>query len=67
MLKYQESVTGNMEQKTEWTSACSESVKHYDELLKKGQTDKPLNVYAYLKWLNESDTTVMDYLPKRSK
>lgn len=48
----------------EWTKECTDAVREYDKLEKSG---KPLNVYDYLKWLNESDPTVMDYLPKRSE
>jgi hypothetical protein len=52
----------------EWTQDCTDAVKEYNQQLKEaGDTSKPLNVFEYLKWLNESDPTVMDYLPKRSE
>lgn len=50
----------------EWTAACSASVKKYDAKLKLADAGKPLNVYDYLNWLNESDKSVMEYLPKRN-
>ena len=49
----------------EWTSECTEAVKKYNAQVVETDPDKALNVYNYLKWLNESDPSVMDYLPKR--
>lgn len=52
-------------QKQDWTPACSQAVKKYNEQ-NESKTGKPLNVYDYLNWLNESDPSVLAYLPKRS-
>ncbi len=53
-------------QQTEWTQECTDAVREYDKQLET-ETGKALNVYDYLKWLNESDPTVLEYLPKRSQ
>jgi len=52
---------------TDWDQSCTEATKKYNLVLKEeGQSGKTLNVYDYLTWLNESDETVLGYLPKRT-
>ena len=53
-------------QQTEWTQECTNAVREYDKQLE-NTSGKALNVYDYLKWLNESDPSVLEYLPKRSQ
>jgi len=51
---------------TEWTQECTDAVREYNKQLEDA-SGKALNVYDYLKWLNESDQSVLEYLPKRSQ
>jgi hypothetical protein len=50
-----------------WTTECTDAVRVYDKLLsEEGYSSQPLNVYDYLSWLNESDPTALDSVPRRS-
>jgi len=50
----------------EWTQECTDAVREYTKQLEKDRSGKALNVYDYLKWLNESDPTALDCVPRRS-